>query len=240
MNQGVLEKQTDMTGDGLAFEIHPFSTLDGLMSYMLINTALQQGVLIDPAMALLGDYLLFLDRQSIRLVASIDTHIHADRASASRYLRQLCQSDFMMNHRSISTAVSVQVRDTEQMDVAGLPFQFMYTPGHAFDHQVLRVGNHLFTGDCLLLDRCGRTDLPGADLGDQFQSLKKFASFSDTIHVYPSRQANGVYSMSMGEIRRKNTWLALSQEKFEETMAAHCSNQPKPSDVDYYLTFNSR
>ena len=74
----------------------------------------------------------------------------------------------------------------EEGDEAG-PFRILHTPGHTpgcvcFYDEKAKV---LFSGDTLFQGNCGRTDLPGGDLGQLRQSLKRLLSMNEEITVYP-------------------------------------------------------
>jgi len=55
------------------------------------------------------------------------------------------------------------VRGGETLELAGLTFEVVDTPGHAANHVAYRVENHLFAGDLLFAGSVGRVDLAGGD-----------------------------------------------------------------------------
>ena len=66
-----------------------------------------------------------------------------------------------------------------------LNFEVISTPGHTKGSVTLRCGNALFTGDTLFRDSCGRTDLPGGDMGEMLASLRKLSAIEGDLEVYP-------------------------------------------------------
>src|SRR5262249_55484044 len=70
-------------------------------------------------------------------------------------------------------------------------------------------GDRLLTGDTLLIDGCGRTDLQGGDAGALYDSVtrKLFTLPGDTL-VYPGHDYKGRTVSTIGEERRKNARFA--------------------------------
>ena len=71
------------------------------------------------------------------------------------------------------------------VELAGLSFQVLHTPGHTPGSVCLRCGNVLFSGDTLFWGSCGRTDLPGGSWSTIRVSLKRLADLSGDYDVYP-------------------------------------------------------
>jgi len=61
----------------------------------------------------------------------------------------------------------------QQLDMAGLTFEVLHTPGHTPGHCcfLLRDAGVLFSGDQLFAGSIGRTDLPGGDYDTLMQSM---------------------------------------------------------------------
>ncbi|HVB00173.1 MAG TPA: MBL fold metallo-hydrolase [Acidimicrobiales bacterium] len=100
--------------------------------------------------------------------------------------------------------------------VGGLELVLIHTPGHTEGSQCVLFEGNLITGDTLFLDGCGRTDLPGGDAGELFESLTvRLAGIPDTVPVYPGHAYSPLSSESMGDIRRHNPVLApLDREQW--------------------------
>ena len=57
--------------------------------------------------------------------------------------------------------------------VGGVAIELLHTPGHTPGSQCLLVDGRLVTGDTLFLDGCGRTDLPGSDPAEMYETLTR-------------------------------------------------------------------
>ena len=82
--------------------------------------------------------------------------------------------------------------DCVQID--SLRFEVFSTPGHTPGGLSFRCGNALFTGDTLFRGSCGRTDLPGGDMDEELQSLKKLCSLPGDYEVYPGHMDSSTLS----------------------------------------------
>ena len=76
-------------------------------------------------------------------------------------------------------------KDGDIVEVAGLRFEVLGTPGHTPGGVTLRCGEALFTGDTLFKGSCGRFDLPGGDMDEEMRSLKKICALPGEYEVYP-------------------------------------------------------
>lgn len=71
------------------------------------------------------------------------------------------------------------------LNLAGLMFRVIPTPGHTPGSVCLLTGNTIFSGDTLFRGSCGRTDFPGGS-GEQMRaSLKTLAALPGDFRVLP-------------------------------------------------------
>ena len=71
------------------------------------------------------------------------------------------------------------------VDLAGLSFKVLHTPGHTPGSVCLMCENALFSGDTLFWGSCGRTDLPGGSWRTIQASLRRLRDLSGDFDVYP-------------------------------------------------------
>jgi glyoxylase-like metal-dependent hydrolase (beta-lactamase superfamily II) len=95
----------------------------------------------------------------------------------------------------------------ETLQLAGLTFDVVFTPGHSIGHvtYVERRHRRMFSGDVLFEGSVGRTDLPGGDHGVLLESIQGLLdTFDDETQVLPGHM--GV--TSLGAERASNPFLA--------------------------------
>ena len=71
------------------------------------------------------------------------------------------------------------------IQAAGLEFTVLSTPGHTWGSVCLMCEDHIFSGDTLFQDSCGRTDLPGGSMPTMLQSLKRLKMLEGDYAVHP-------------------------------------------------------
>ena len=65
----------------------------------------------------------------------------------------------------------MRLEDRDTLLVGGLKFESLHTPGHTRDSLCLLMADRVFTGDTLLIEGTGRTDLPTGDPEALYDSL---------------------------------------------------------------------
>jgi glyoxylase-like metal-dependent hydrolase (beta-lactamase superfamily II) len=84
------------------------------------------------------------------------------------------------------------VEGGEVLELAGLRFEVMFTPGHSPGHvtYALREEQALFSGDVLFQGSVGRVDLPGGDWPTLLSSIEGLLdAFPPDTTVYPGHMA---------------------------------------------------
>ena len=78
--------------------------------------------------------------------------------------------------------------DGEKLDLAGLTWEVLHTPGHTPGHCCFLLGDEgvLFSGDQLFSGSVGRTDLPGGSWAELMKSMKeKVLVLDDAVDILP-------------------------------------------------------
>ena len=81
--------------------------------------------------------------------------------------------------------IDFTVQDGDALDLCGMHFTVISTPGHTRGGCCYESGDSLFTGDTLFYESVGRTDFPGGDAGELRQSVQKLLSLEGEKTVYP-------------------------------------------------------
>ncbi|GIU89913.1 MAG: hypothetical protein KatS3mg010_1012 [Acidimicrobiia bacterium] len=86
----------------------------------------------------------------------------------------------------ISDSDVVEHASGDVLAVGEVAITLIHTPGHTPGSQCFLVDGRLVSGDTLFLDGCGRTDLPGGDPEQLYESLtQKLAAVPDDTVLYP-------------------------------------------------------
>ena len=103
----------------------------------------------------------------------------------------------------------------ETLELAGLTFDVIFTPGHSPGHVTYAVRDEpaLFSGDVLFQGSVGRIDLPGGDGPTLMRSIATLLErFDDDTVVYPGHM--GI--TTLGRERATNPFLASSPRAVSE------------------------
>lgn len=175
-------------------------------SYLVGCDRTKQAVVIDPR----RDASIYVEaaRQlGATLVASIETHVHADFVSGARELAA-AGARVVAGPGAALTYEHHEVRDGERLDVGDVSLLFLHTPGHTYEHVVVLAEargapRRLFTGDLLFVGGVGRPDLVGEAqtrelAGRLFESLTRIASMDAAVEVHPGHGAGSLCGAGIG------------------------------------------
>jgi glyoxylase-like metal-dependent hydrolase (beta-lactamase superfamily II) len=129
----------------------------------------------------------------LALDVSAPVHVQADEAEWVKRTTGASDSDLVI-HRGGDTVMAGEI-----------PVTLIHTPGHTPGSQCFLVDGRLVAGDTLFLEGCGRTDLPGADSDQMYESLtQRLAIVPDDAVLYPGHMYSPDAHASMGETRQRN------------------------------------
>jgi glyoxylase-like metal-dependent hydrolase (beta-lactamase superfamily II) len=185
------------------FTLGPLQTNAYLLSVQDGDT--ERAVVIDPGM---NPARLLTRIAGMKVEAILLTHAHFDHmggvdevrkaAGCPVYIHDL-ESDWLTDPRKngsmrwqdvtppLSTdEAEYSLAEGQRLELLGLTFKVMHTPGHSPGSVSFLHGNHLFSGDVLFKLSVGRTDLPGGREVDLYNSIrsKLYVLPPETI-VYP-------------------------------------------------------
>jgi sulfur dioxygenase len=180
-------------------------------TYLMVKDGDEHLVMVDPSLEHMNVYLELLKKRNLKLTHVIDTHTHADHISAGAALKDITGCEYVMHENSPAKCVSIRVKDGDIMTINGIEFRFIHTPGHTKDSMSILLDDIIMTGDFLFLDDAGggRDDLPGGDVDEHWESLKKLETLSDSLVVYPAHEYGGREPSTLGKQRISNPHLQM-------------------------------
>ena len=107
------------------------------------------------------------------------------------------------------------IKENYKIKIGKLTVKVMHTPGHNPSCVSFLVENKLITGDTLFVESCGRCDLLGSDVLEQWESLQKLKKLDDNIEVYTGHDYGSKQSSTIGYEKKNNPYLKCkSKEEF--------------------------
>lgn len=187
----------------------------------------KRAALVDPVIASVEDYLRFLDDGGWELGFIIDTHTHADHISGGVLLRARTDASYVMHKKAGSRNANVRVTDGATLTIGALTLEAVETPGHTKDSVTLVLPGAVLTGDWLFIGSAGRTDLPGGDPGEHWDSLQRVIPKLDaSTIVYPGHDYANHSHSPLGDEKTSNANL---RPRSREDYVAWLTSAAKPT-----------
>lgn len=203
-------------------------------TYLLACEKTKQAVLIDTVESEVPTYMQALTEQDLKLVYTLETHVHADHVTGADSLRQKLGSKSVVHRDAGAMCGDLLVTDGVHLIVGSLDLEVRYTPGHTNGCISFFAGDRIFTGDSLLIGGCGRTDFQSGDSGMLYDSIHaQIFSLADDVFIYPGHDYNGNTQSTVGNERKNNKRLGdnRSREDFIKIMSELKLAYPKYIDV---------
>lgn len=172
-------------------------------SYVIGDAFTKEAIVVDPSYNT-DEIINILKAQNLKIKYVIATHHHTDHTKGNEELRSSFGAKIVA-HKLSKINQDIAVNDGDVIKVGSIDIKVIYTPGHTSDSICLLVDNKLLTGDTLFVGECGRTDLPGGNPEDMYNSLfNKLLMFNDVIEVYPGHDYGPKPNSTIGEERKSN------------------------------------
>ena len=185
-------------------------------TYLLGDAASGEAALIDPVVEHVERDLSLLADLGLRLIAILDTHVHADHVTGAAKLRERTGAATYISAKGGPPCADVFVTDGNEIRIGTIRVQALATPGHTngcTSYLVRCEGEppRVFTGDALLIRGCGRTDFQEGDASTLWRSVhEKLFTLPDETLVYPAHDYRGHTVTTIGEEKRHNPRLGAS------------------------------
>jgi len=217
-----------------------FQELNGTQckTYLVGCENTRKALLVDPVRERIDRHLAVLAYHGLKLDTVVDTHTHADHATASFEFQRLLGVRLMMHRQAPVPRVDDYVDDGDSICVGDVKLDVLYTPGHTPDSISLYMGDRVLTGDVMLIRGTGRADFAGGDAGTQYDSItgKLFELPDDTL-VFPGHDYRGNTQSTIGEEKQHNPRIAgRSREQYMALMDS--IEFPLPSKIQEVLQPN--
>lgn len=168
----------------------------GCLSYIVILPDQKSTVIIDPAFYP-DVYLNFIKENKLKLKAVLDTHLHVDHVSGARRLSKKYKVPYLLPDKSKVFFKYISLDKGLGKLLPDIQFEIIPTPGHTKESvSILLENNFLFSGDTLLIDIVGRTDLGDHQedySGNLYQSVKEILfTLNEGLIVLPSHTSQSL------------------------------------------------
>ncbi|MBM4208385.1 MAG: MBL fold metallo-hydrolase [Gammaproteobacteria bacterium] len=207
-------------------------------TYLIGDIVTKEAVMIDPVNTHIDEYVALLKELGLTLKYSLETHVHADHITAGGLLRQKLGAETGVSALCGAEVADIQIKDGDVFTFGqGEQIKVIATPGHTKGSISFLWRDRVFTGDCLFIGGCGRTDFQGGDAGAQYDSIQKLFALPDDTIVYPGHDYQQKWISNIKQEKTTNPRVAgKTREQFIEIM--NNLNLPKPRLIDEAVPAN--
>ena len=211
-------------------------------SYLLADEATNEAVLIDPVLEQFSRDTALIEAEGLTLVATLETHVHADHVTGASALRDRFGSAIIYSARAGAQGADrlVDHGDVIPFGAAGR-LEVRATPGHTEGCVTYVDPEHAraFTGDALLIDKTGRTDFQGGSSRTLFRSIHdQIFSLPDHFTLYPGHDYDGRTETTVGDQKRDNARVGGGKTEAEFVSIMDALALPRPRKIDVAVPAN--
>jgi len=174
-------------------------------TYLLIDPKTHEGVIIDAVKEQLERDLQYIEELGVELLYCIETHVHADHITSAGSIRQKTGAQIAYSQSAAIKSIDVELKDGDELAIGKHKIRAISTPGHTSGCISFYLEGMVFTGDCLLVRGCGRSDFQKGSSEDLYHSItQKLFSLPDDTVVYPGHDYNGKTCSTIAEEKQWN------------------------------------
>jgi glyoxylase-like metal-dependent hydrolase (beta-lactamase superfamily II) len=190
-------------------------------AYLIGDREAGEAVIVDPAYAV-GELLDLAAADGMRIVGALATHHHPDHVGGTMMgftlegIGELLgrgsgpvhvhrdEAEYVQKVTGAEATDLVLHDSGDVVEVGAVAIELLHTPGHTPGSQCFLVDGRLVAGDTLFLEGCGRTDFPGSDPGQMYDSLQRLGSLPADVVVYPGHRYSLASSATMEALKEMN------------------------------------
>ncbi|RVU43330.1 MBL fold metallo-hydrolase [Rubrivivax rivuli] len=210
-------------------------------TYLLADEG--QAVLIDPVFEQARRDAALLRELDLRLLYTLDTHVHADHVTAAWLLQRRLGSRIALSAASGAQGADRLLQHGDRVSFGRRHLEVRATPGHTDGcvSYVLDDQQMAFTGDTLLIRGCGRTDFQQGSAERLFRSVHgQLFTLPAGCLLYPGHDYRGITASSVAEERRHNPRLGGEADLGDFTGYMQHLGLPHPKLIDQAVPANLR
>lgn len=188
-------------------------------TYLIIDNEEKETAIIDPSWDLEKIFEI-IEKNEYKIKYIINTHSHYDHILGNDQIVAITKCK-VIQHKNSKEKHDISVNDGDEFKVGKTLIKVFFTPGHSKDSICLIVDSKIIiTGDTLFIGNCGRTDLPGSDPEEMYNSLfEKILNLDNNLVVYPGHNYGYKSISTIGEEKKNNYVLfPRSKEQFIKFM----------------------
>jgi sulfur dioxygenase len=220
-----------------------FDPQSSTYTYLLGDTRRGAAILIDPVFEQARRDAALLRELGLSLKATLETHVHADHVTGAWLMKRQTGSMIALSAESGATGADRYLAHGDRVPFGDRWLEVRATPGHTHGCVTYVADDErmAFTGDCLLIRGCGRTDFQQGDPRAMYRSVRsQILTLPPSCLLYPAHDYRGLTVTSVAEERTFNP--RLGGEIGEADFIGYMQNLglPHPKLIDIAVPANLR
>jgi glyoxylase-like metal-dependent hydrolase (beta-lactamase superfamily II)/rhodanese-related sulfurtransferase len=218
-----------------------FDPTSSTYTYLLADAG--EAILIDPVFEQAQRDAALLRELGLRLVATVETHVHADHVTAAWLHKGRSGSRIVLSAAAGAEGADRCLVHGDRVAFGARHVEARATPGHTNGCMSYVLDDHsrAFTGDALLIRGCGRTDFQQGSAERLYRSVhEQVFCLPDPCLLYPGHDYRGLTVSSVAEERRFNPRLGGDSSVTDFAGYMHHLGLPHPKLIDVAVPANLR
>lgn len=211
-----------------------FDPKSSTYTYLLADEDTREAVLIDPVFEQAARDAALVRELGLRLLCTIETHVHADHVTGAYRLREALGSKIAVAAAGNVEGLDTPLREGDRVTFGRHALEVIATPGHTDGciSLVTEGHTHVFTGDALLIRGAGRTDFQQGDARKLFRSVHdKLFALPDACLVCPGHDYSGRTVSTILEERTHNPRLGGARSEADFLGYMENLGLPHPAQI---------
>ncbi len=191
-------------------------------SYIIVDEACRQAVIIDPAWELERIYNK-IDEINAVITGILLTHSHFDHTNLAESIAEKYNANIYMSNKEIeyynfNCRRLIPLYEGDIFRLGETVIKSIHTPGHTAGSTCYLVNDSLFTGDFIFIEGCGVCTSSGASAREMFTSIQKIKSnISMETRIFPGHSFGKPPGYPLKYLLKNNIYFQIDiMDKFIE------------------------
>ncbi|MBE6350834.1 MAG: MBL fold metallo-hydrolase [Spirochaetaceae bacterium] len=172
-------------------------------SYLIKNEEKKEAIIIDPGI-ITPEIINQIEADHFTLVGILVTHNHSSHTRGIKTLQKIYTPKIYAADGDVGGKDTIVIKGDGELELAGYEVEYISTPGHTPDSMIFKIGEILFTGDCLTAGLLGETNNSYARRTLISNIETKILSQKENLVIFPghgppsSVATEKMYNLSLG------------------------------------------
>ena len=191
-------------------------------SYLIADEKTKESSIVDPAWEI-DKILKIAKKHDLNISKILITHTDFDHIEGIRKLVDITNAIVFVHKNGEKDIKNLGINKIKTIDendiinIGKIKVKVLYTPGHKPSCVCFLLGDRILTGDTLFVEACGRVDMPGGDIKQEFESLQRLKKLDENLEVYPGHDYGSIKSSTIKHEKENNPYMKC--RSFEEFLS---------------------